>query len=212
MSSTRSPPDTGQAAWPNLASPTAALFPNARFPEFKEVPSVVVDQRIMIVGSGGSGKTYLAHQLADLLHLPVTHLDSIYYDADWNPIAPSYFEHVQRELVSGERWIIEGNYVSTLPIRLTGADTVIFLDIGALTCLFGIARRRWRYRGGQHRDGVYDRITWSFLRYVAGYRKTMRPRVLALTEQHGQHARLITLTSHRQVRRYLDHHTPARRG
>lgn len=64
-------------------------------------------------------------------------------------------------------------------------------------------QRRWRYRGGQHtNDGVYDRITWSFVRYIWGYRKTMRPRVRGLLEEHGRNATLLTLTSRRQVARF----------
>jgi hypothetical protein len=60
------------------------------------------------------------------------------------------------------------------PIRLTAASTVIFLDLPAANCLLGIARRRLRHGGGQHDAiGVYDRITWNFLRYVIGYRENM---------------------------------------
>lgn len=106
-----------------------------------------------------------------------------------------------------DRWIIEGNYASTLPIRLAAADTVIFLDLPAVTCLWGIAQRRTRYQGGQHhRDGVYDRITWSFVRYVAGYRRTMRPRVRAMIAEHGSHACTITFTSRYEANRFLDPH------
>jgi adenylate kinase family enzyme len=169
------------------------------------VASATVDQRIVIIGCGGSGKTHLANQLAALHQLPLTHLDAIYYDTDWNPLPPENFEAAQRSLVSGDRWLIEGNYASTLPIRLAAADTVIFLDLPALTCLLGILQRRWRYRGGQHRDGVYDRITWSFLRYIRGYRTHMRPRVRELIDQHGRHVRLVTLTSRRQADHYLAH-------
>ena len=162
--------------------------------------------RIAIIGCGGSGKTHLANQLAALLDLPLTHLDALYYDADWNPRPPDDFARHQQQLVDTPRWLLEGNYAGTLPIRLARADTVVFLDLPAAVCLTGILQRRWRYRGGQHtRDGVYDRITWNFVRYVWGYRNTMRPRVRDLLAEHGRHATLITLTSRRQTARFLDH-------
>ncbi|MGH3978439.1 MAG: DNA topology modulation protein FlaR, partial [Pseudonocardiaceae bacterium] len=142
--------------------------------------------RIAIIGCGGSGKTYLANQLAALLNLPLTHLDAVFYDADWNLLPAEEFATLQEKLVAEPRWLIEGNYASSLPIRLARVDTVIFLDLPALTCLAGILQRRWRYRGGQHaKDGVYDRITWNFVRYIWGYRKTMRPKVRTLLDEHG---------------------------
>jgi hypothetical protein len=95
---------------------------------------------------------------------------------------------------------VEGNYTDTLLIRLAAADTVILLDLDAVTCLAGVFQRRLRYHGGQHaEDGVYDRISWSFVRYIWGYRRTMRPRVHRLLAEHGAHAELITVTTRRQA-------------
>lgn len=159
--------------------------------------------RIAIIGCGGSGKTVLARHLATMFTLPVANLDALYYDDAWNPTPMEKFAALQRELVAADRWLIEGNYASTLPIRLARADTVIFLDLPARTCLRGIAQRRWRYRGGQHTDGVYDRVTWSFIKYVLGYRRSMRPRVNALVAEHGQNAEFVHLTSRRSANRYL---------
>lgn len=161
-------------------------------------------ERIAVIGCGGSGKTRLATQIAAVLDLPVTHLDAIYYDADWRELPPEEFAHRQQELVDRPRWLVEGNYASTLPIRLAAADTVIFLDLPAVTCLIGILQRRWHYRGGQHRnDGIFDRITISFVRYIWGYRRTMRPKVEHLIAEHGRHAWLVTLTSRRQSARFV---------
>jgi adenylate kinase family enzyme len=164
--------------------------------------------RIVIVGCGGSGKSTVARRLGQLLDLPVTHLDAIYYDSDWNPLPQEDFAARQNELIASDRWIIEGNYASTLPIRLAAADTVVLLDLPARTCLWGIAQRRWRYRGGQHtQDGVYDRITWSFIRYIADYRRTMAPRVRNLITEHARHATVVALTSRRSASRFVASNT-----
>lgn len=160
--------------------------------------------RIAIIGCCGAGKTYLANQLAALFNLPLTHLDAVYYDPDWNPLSAVEFAAAQEKLVAEPRWLIEGNHAGSLSIRLAHADTVIFLDLPALTCLAGLLQRRWRYGGGQHvKDGVYDRITWEVVRYIWGYRKSMRPRVHRLLAEHGGDARLVRLTGRRQAARFL---------
>jgi len=160
-------------------------------------------ERIVVISNGGSGKSTLARQLAAALNLPLTHLDAVYYDERWQPRSHDDFATEQRRLVAQERWIIEGNYASTLPIRLAAADIVIFLDLPAITCLWGILQRRMRYRGGQHDDGVYDRITWNFIRYIASYRRAMRPRVRAAVAADGSAARLLVLSSRRECTRFL---------
>ncbi|MGI5147233.1 topology modulation protein [Plantactinospora sp. CA-294935] len=192
-------------------SADGSVDPQGVEPEAKQPDTVLSGgsrtmKRIAVVGCGGSGKSTLARRLSGILILPLTHLDGIYYDGRWNPLSQQEFVAQQERLTAAERWVIEGNYAGTLPIRLAAADTVIFLDLPAVTCLRGVLQRRWRYRGGQHRtEGVYDRITWNFIRYVLGYRRTMRPRVGDLIQEHGSHAQLITLTSRRQANKLIDH-------
>jgi hypothetical protein len=68
----------------------------------------------------------------------------------------------------------------------------------------GTFQRRLRHGGGQHpAAGVYDRITWGFIRYVAGYRKKMAPRVRALIADHAGNAQVTVLRSRAAVRRYV---------
>jgi adenylate kinase family enzyme len=161
-------------------------------------------ERIAIVGCGGSGKSRLARVLGARLGITPVHLDALYYDKDWKPLDQETFASLQRDLVAAPRWIIDGNYASTLPIRLEAADTVIFLDLPGWACLRGIAVRRLRHGGGQHQAiGVYDRITWGFVRYILGYRKSMAPRVRALITSHARDAQVTVLRSRAAVRRYL---------
>lgn len=160
--------------------------------------------RIAIIGCGGSGKSRLARELAAALGVTPLHLDALYYDTDWNPLPKDEFAALQRGLVTAPRWVIDGNYASSLPIRLAAADTVIFLDLPAPTCLCGVVQRRLRHGGGQHQAiGVYDRITWNFVRYILGYRRSMAPRVRALIAGHAGDAELVVLRSRRAARRYL---------
>ena len=160
--------------------------------------------RIAIIGCGGSGKSHLARELGASLGITPVHLDTVYYDKDWNPLPKDQFAALQRDLVSEPRWVIDGNYASSLPIRLAAADTVIFLDLPARTCLWGIAQRRLRHGGGQHQAiGVSDRITLGFVRYIVGYRRSMAPRVRALITGYAAKAEVIVLRSRRAARRYL---------
>jgi adenylate kinase family enzyme len=160
--------------------------------------------RIAIVGCGGSGKSCLARSLGSLLGITPVHLDGLYYNQDWKPLDKEQFAALQTNLVTSPRWIIDGNYASSLPIRLQAADTVIFLDLPGRKCLWGIAQRRIRDRGGQHKDlGVYDRITWNFVRYILGYRRQMPPRVRKLIADHATDAEVVVLRSHRAARDYL---------
>lgn len=165
-------------------------------------------ERIAIIGCGGSGKTTIGRRLGDKLGVVPVHLDVLFYDDDWNTLPKEKFAALQDELVAEDKWIIDGNFASTLPIRLRRADTVIFLDLPAVTCLWGIAQRRIQRRlqghGGQNdATGVYDRITWDFIKYVWGYRSSMGPRVRKLIDEHASHAQVHILTSRRAANVFL---------
>ena len=100
---------------------------------------------------------------------------------------------------------MRGTPISSLshPLRLVVADTVIVLDLPARTCLVGLLRRRWRYRGGQHADGVFDRLSVGFARYVINYRRRTLPRVLHLIAEHAPTARVLRPTNRRDIDRFL---------
>jgi adenylate kinase family enzyme len=160
-------------------------------------------RRIAVIGAGGAGKTILAHRLGAILGLPVTHLDQLRYHSDWTLVPDAVFHDAQQKLADSEAWVVDGNYLASLPIRVAAADMIILLDPHPLVCLAGIAARRWHYHGGQHPDGAFDRISVDFLRYVWRYRRRHLPRVLACIATHGEHAELLHLTSRRQVDRLV---------
>jgi len=162
-------------------------------------------RRVLVLGCGGSGKTVLANRLGPALGVPVIHLDALFYGEGFEPVPAEEFARRQREVINaGGGFVMDGNYASTLALRASAADTVLWLDPHPLVCLAGILSRRGRYRGGVHADGVHDRITLDFVKYVWGYRKLMAPRVAAILAEHATAAEAHRFTSRRQAAAWLD--------
>ena len=86
---------------------------------------------------------------------------------------PTQWADCHRQLIAGDRWIIDGMKLGVLGERLASADTVIYLDVSTLACLSGVLRRRIRFRGRLRPElGMYDRRPAP--RTVTG-RETVRP-------------------------------------
>uniref|UniRef100_A0AAU1M326 Topology modulation protein n=1 Tax=Streptomyces sp. NBC_00148 TaxID=2903626 RepID=A0AAU1M326_9ACTN len=160
-------------------------------------------RKVAIVGCGGSGKSHVARELGRILDAPVTHLDAAFYDDEWNALPRDKFTDVQRELVSQPRWVIDGNYNSTLQVRLEACDTVVLMDVSTVAALYGIFSRQLRHGAGHKGNGVHNRIHWGVIKYVATYRRKMRPRVMANIDKFGSGADVVLLGNRRQTLRWL---------
>ena len=83
-------------------------------------------QRILIVGCPGAGKTTFAKRLAFETGLPLVHMDALYWSAGW--VERPYDEFIDglHAAVGEAQWIIDGNYLTTLPQRLVRAQKIYF--------------------------------------------------------------------------------------
>ena len=164
-------------------------------------------KRIAIIGPGGAGKSTLARQIGGRLGLPVIHLDAHYWGAGWIEPPKDVWEQRVRGLAGGETWIMDGNYGGTMELRLAAADTIIFLDLPPLLCLWRVGARRLRYRGRTRPDmgpGCPERLTWVFLKYVWNYRRDRRPGILGRMDRYAEGRRIVHLQTPGQIRRFLD--------
>lgn len=164
-------------------------------------------RRVAVIGSGGAGKSTLARELAWRVDLPVVHLDEYYWRPGWQASSPTAWQERQRHLVAGEAWIIDGNYLSTLELRLSAADTVVFLDLSRWRCAWRATRRVLTRHGRPNTAaGCPERLGYRhlrFLAYVWSFPSTGRPAVLERLAKHQQTTTILRLTTPSQVRQFL---------
>jgi len=163
-------------------------------------------RRILIVGSGGSGKSTLSRRLGNVLKLPVIHLDSLYWKPGWIEPNKTEWTHTIRGVISREAWILDGNYSGTLAERIEACDTVVFLDLSRLICLWRVLRRLATYRGKarpEMPDGCPESLNIGFLWWIWTYPARSRRKVLALLEQHRSTKNIIHLRTRQDVERFV---------
>ena len=142
-------------------------------------------ERLLVLGCPGAGKSTLSRALGEALDLPVIHLDRLWWRSGWRNPTPEEFDALLDQALAGERWVMDGNYLRTLPARLARADAVVLLDYPRRLCLFRVLRRTLRWLGRTRPDmgeGCPERLEPGFVRWIWDFPRTQRPQVLALLE------------------------------
>lgn len=131
--------------------------------EQSDIPAA--SRRIVIMGNGGSGKTWLALRLAESLSLSLVHLDDVHWEPGRYGIARdrAVVHEDVRSIAAGEAWLIEGVYGLYVGIALPRTTTLIWLDLSEDECVANIMRRG--IQGGES-QGSFD----GLVKWVSEYR------------------------------------------
>lgn len=164
-------------------------------------------KRIMIIGSGGAGKSTMAKELHEMTGLPLHHLDTYFWLPNWVEIDKAEWQSINRKLVAEDEWIMDGNYGSTMDMRLERADTIIFLDRPAWIKIWRVILRYFKYRNQPRPDmteGNNERLDWVFLRYIYFYNITRRPSILKKLKQLKPNQRVFILKNDKSISQFLE--------
>ena len=163
-------------------------------------------KRVLVIGSGGAGKSTFARRLGERLGLPVIHLDKVYWHAGWVETPKDEWRRKVEELCAGESWVMDGNYSGTLEHRLAACDSVVFLDLPRAVCAWRIVKRALIYRQRGRPDmaeGCQERLDWEFLLWVWNYRKRSRPKVLSRLAGQSGDKQIFVLRTSAEVESFL---------
>ncbi len=105
-----------------------------------------MNRKIIVIGSPGSGKSTFARKLQAGTGLPLFHLDLLYHRPDRTVVSREEFDEKLRTLMAGPEWIIDGNYLRTLDMRLMHCNEVFLFRLPVECCLEGARARLGRSR------------------------------------------------------------------
>jgi hypothetical protein len=167
--------------------------------------------KIAVQGTGGSGKTTVAKELARRHGVPHVELDALFHGPNWVETPPEEFRRRVAAATAGDGWVVDGNYDSSLGDLVLGrADTVVWLDLPLRVSLARVTRRTiGRIRTGEElwsgnreswRGGFFgweSMFVWTIRSHLR--QRRLRPARLA----RHPNLRVVRLRSAREVESYL---------
>lgn len=173
--------------------------------------------RVVVVGSSGSGKTTVARRLAESLHLRHLEMDTVFHRDGWANQAHDDFLPILEQFTQAEQWVVDGNYTShgVRDVVWPRADTFVWLDLPRRTTMSRVVHRTLRrvftreelwggvkepFSNIYSRDRYKNIIVWTWTRHA----HTREKFETAMTDGSWDHAAVIRLQSPSEVKRFLE--------
>lgn len=142
-------------------------------------------KKIIVIGCPGSGKSTFSKSLHKITKIPLYHLDMLFWNEDKTTVEKSVFLDRLLKIIENSEWIIDGNYGSTMELRIQKCDTVIFLDYPLDVCLNGINERKGKPRSDMPWIES-DEDDAEFVEFIKNYNSQSRPKVMELLKKYSQ--------------------------
>lgn len=164
-------------------------------------------QRVLVVGSPGSGKSMFAKKLSSIMDVPMVSLDALFWRSGWTPSEGADFDRRVTEATNAPHWVMEGNYLSHAGmLRRERADTVVWLDLPRMTCMIDVMIRTATGHGRVRPEmspGCPERFDADFLHYVWTFRQKQRSQLARFLEGLRSDQILMRFTRRSEADRYL---------
>ena len=158
-------------------------------------------KRVIVIGCPGAGKSTFARKLRDRTGLPLHYLDRLWHKADKTHIPREEFDGRLADILTEDRWIVDGNYGRTLEMRLRYCDTVFLLDIEPEVCLAGV-----RSRIGCEREDmpwIETELDPEFQQQIEAFPSHELPGIYALLDRYRPGREVVIFRSREETEDYL---------
>ena len=171
-------------------------------------------QRVIVIGTAGSGKTTMAKNVAAAIGGTAYDIDDFHWQPGWVERSPEEMIELFREPLGTECWTLAGNHSRTRHFTWAQADTVICLNYGFFV---NFSRLLWRtIKRVVIREEVMpgcvetfrsqflskdSLLVWFFQTYWK--RKKTYPQLFV--QEEYQHLTVLEFRHPRQAKRFLKH-------
>lgn len=159
-------------------------------------------QKVIVIGSPGAGKSTFARRLRDITGLPLYYLDFIWHKSDKTNISREEFDSRLADILSNDKWIIDGNYSRTLEMRLKDCDTVFFLDYPLEVCLAGAQERVGKKR--EEMPWIEEEFDPEFRQWIMDFPKNKIPFIYDLLAKYADGKSIIIFKSREESEQYFN--------
>lgn len=172
--------------------------------------------RVNVVGNSGSGKSTFARQLATALGTKYVEMDCLFHGPNWKEPEVEVFRERIREALTGERWVLDGNYHSkTCDLKWDRATTIVWVDTPFVRNMWQSFRRAIRRAWTQQElwPGTGNRETFrksflsrdSIILWALNSHYPLRKRYQAVRDDpKWEHIRFVQLRGKSDAARLLE--------
>ncbi len=156
--------------------------------------------KAIVIGCPGSGKSTFAKMLSEYTNTPLCYLDSINWNSDKTTVVREVFDKRLSEVLQKDEWIIDGNYMRTMEMRMAKADVIYLFDLPTDVCIDGVRERL----GKKHEDlpWIETEIDDEFIKFIKDFRTESLPKIYELTYKYSN-IKTIVFKSRQDAEKYL---------
>lgn len=158
-------------------------------------------EKVIIIGCPGAGKSTFARKLKEKTGLPLFYLDMIWHKPDGTNISRDEFDGKIKEIMKKEQWILDGNYIRTLEMRLKECDTVFLLDYPLELCLEGASSRIGKERPDM--PWIESELDLEFRQFIVDFPRDSLPKIYELLKKYEKEKELHIFRKREDAEEYL---------
>ncbi len=140
-------------------------------------------KKVIVIGCSGAGKSTFSRMLRDKTGLNLYYLDMIWHKPDRTNVSEEEFDDKLRGILCRDEWIIDGNYLRTLEMRLKECDTVFLFDFPTDVCLEGVRNRIGTVR--EDMPWVELEEDEEFMEWISNFSADKLPKVYELLKKYS---------------------------